>query len=133
MWKERDRLKSRWRARQRRARGALHQIDLNTTTPAASSVSFPFVTPPNFGNQNKSPQQLALSSQSHRNMTLQECYSYLNVGTLPPCSLFQNDHTKNANDLFFQKFTTIQKENLIQNQCFTALSASNALSIRTPF
>ena len=103
--KDRDRLNcSQRRAQQRRApRGALHQIDLNTTTPAASSVSFPFVTPPNFGNQNKSPQELALSSQSHRNMTLQECYSYLNVGTLPPCSLFQNDHIKICQRSFLSK------------------------------
>ena len=110
MWKERDRLKSRWRARQRRARGALHQIDLNTTTPAASSVSFPFVTPPNFGNKNKSPQQLALSSQSHRNMTLQECYSYLNVGTLPPCSLFQIDHIKECQRSFLSTIYHTKKK-----------------------
>ncbi len=90
-------LNSCWRrARQRRARCAFHQIiDLNTPAPPASSVSFPLVvTPPNVEHQHKSPQQLALSSQSHCNMTLQECYSYLNVGTLPPCSLFQNDDIK---------------------------------------
>jgi hypothetical protein len=102
LWNDRNRLNSsQRRARQRRApRGALHQIDLNTTTPAPSSVSFPFVSPPTFGNQNKSPQQSALSSQSHRNMTLQECYSYLNVGTLPPCPLFQNDHIKKCQRSF---------------------------------
>ena len=98
-----DRSCRQW-VRQSRARGSLHQeIDLNTTSLAPFSVSFPFVSPPNFEHQHKSPQQLALPSQSHCNMTLQECKSYLNVCTLPPCSLFQNDHIKICQRPFLSK------------------------------
>ena len=136
--KDRDRLNTTLQWRDRRHARALHQIDLNTAATTSSQVrgkSNPFVSPPISEDQHISPQQqlpFVFSQSHHDSMTLQECYSYLNVGALPPCSLFQNAQVKKIKNLFFQKFT-MKKEKLIQNQCFTALSASSASSILTPF
>jgi len=105
--KDRNRLNTLRRFRQHVR--ALHQIDLNTAATTSSQVrgiSNPFVSPPIFEDQHISPQQqlpFVFSQSHHDSMTLQECYSYLNVGALPPCSLFQNAHVKKSQNFFLSK------------------------------